>query len=131
MTTLVTNKFDAAMEIMARVVTEMSCGEARPTWQVEPEWLGPHAFYTLAISDGTNVVNGHFRPDLGLPKDCGGHDTTLRTIRGHFDDGDSATCEAPTPGGTSASDAAALITYWCRTALVIDEIDPLPATVGP
>src|SRR5262245_36666771 len=28
MSTLVTNKFDAAMEILARVVTEMSCGEA-------------------------------------------------------------------------------------------------------
>ena len=28
MTTLVTNKFDTAMAIMARVVTEMSCGEA-------------------------------------------------------------------------------------------------------
>jgi hypothetical protein len=109
---------------------EMSCGEARPTWLVQPDWLGPHALYTVAISDGTDVVNAHFRPELGLPKSCGGQDTSIHTIQAHFDDGDAATCEAPTPGGTSASDAKALVSYWCRTALVVDSIDPMPGAAG-
>ena len=110
---------------------EMSCGEARPTWQVEPEWLGPHAFYTLALSDGTEVVNAHFRPELGVPENCGIFDASTRTIKAHFEDGDAATCDGPSPGGTSASDARALIGYWCRTALVVDEIDPMPGVVAP
>jgi hypothetical protein len=109
---------------------EMSCGEARPTWLVQPDWLGPHALYTVAISDGTDVVNAHFRPELALPKSCGGQDTSIHTIQAHFDDGDAATCEAPTPGGTSASDAKALVSYWCRTALVVDSIDPMPGAAG-
>lgn len=110
---------------------DMSCGEARPTWQVTPDWLGPNALYTLAISDGTDVINAHVRPDLALPRNCGGQDTSVRTIKAHFEDGDAATCEAPAPGGTSASDAKALVSYWCRTALVIDAIDPMPDVVGP
>lgn len=118
-------------QITFKGAVEMSCGEARPTWQVTPDWLGPHALYTLAISAGTDVVNAHFRPDLPLPRSCGGHDTSIRTIKAHFDDGDAATCEAPAPGGTSASDAQALVSYWCRTALVVDEIDPMPGTAGP
>ena len=109
---------------------EVSCGEARPTWQVTPEWLGPHAFYTLAISDGTDVINAHFRPDLGVPESCDSLDTSIHTITGHFEDGDAATCAGPAPAGTSAADATALIDYWCRTALVIDEIDPMPGAAG-
>jgi hypothetical protein len=110
---------------------EMSCGEARPTWQVEPEWLGPHAFHTLAIMNGTDVINAHFRPDLGLPESCGDGDGVMRTITAHFDDGEAETCAAPRPSGVSAADAEILISYWCRSALVVDDIEPMPPLAGP
>ena len=111
---------------------EMSCGEARPTWQVEPEWLGPHAFYTLALSDGTEVVSAHLPPGARLSRRIATSSTRPpHTIRAHFEDGDAATCDGPAPGGTSASDARALISYWCRTALVVDQIDPMPGVVAP
>ena len=116
--------FDAQVEI--------SCGEARPTWQVQPEWLGPNASRTLAIMQGTDVINAHMRPDLGVPEGCGGAaDDVMRTIQGHFDDGDAETCAGPAPSGTTAADAAALISYWCRTAFVVDDIEPMPPLAGP
>jgi hypothetical protein len=111
---------------------EMSCGESRPTWQVDPEWLGPHAFYTLAITNRTDVVNAHVRPDLGVPADCGGGiEAVTREIRGHFDDGDAEACAGPAPTGTSAADAEILIRFWCQAALVVDDIEPMPPLSGP
>lgn len=111
---------------------ELQCGASRPTWQVQPEWLGPNASYTLAITKGTDVTNAHMRPDLGVPLDCGGTtDEVTREISGHFDDGDAETCAGPAPRGTSQADAEILTRYWCRTAFVVDDIAPMPPLAGP
>jgi hypothetical protein len=121
---------DASLQFRGEV--EVSCGESHPTWQVDPEWLGPNAFYTLSISNGTTVISAHMRPDLGVPETCGGGlELGMRTIRAHFGDGDAEACTGPPPSGIAAGDAEALIAYWCRTALVVDAIDPMPGVIGP
>ena len=109
---------------------ELVCGaESRPGWTLEPEWLGGNAFHKLAITSGTSVINANIRPGLGVPRACDALEDSARAIRGHFDDVDADACDGTAPTGIDARRAGILVSYWCRTTLVIDGILPMPAAL--
>ena len=109
---------------------ELTCGaESRSGWTFEPEWLGGNAFHGLAISSGTRVINAHIRPGLGIPRACDALEGSPRAVRGHFGDPDAEACDGTAPPGIDGRRSMVLVSYWCRTALVVDGIVPMPAVI--
>lgn len=113
-----------------RGTVELRCGlEARPAWDLTPDWLGANAFYQLALGDGDTVVVARPHPSLGVPLACDSLDDAPRTIEAHFDDPAAAACEATPRDGAASSDVLVVAAYWCRTTLVVDRLTPMSVAI--
>ncbi len=103
----------------------MSCGVAvHRGWAMTPDWLSGNAEVKLTIRNGNAVVVAVPRPGLEIPVACGDTDPASYVFDGHFNDDESAACEAAMPDGAQPPNADVVAPFWCRTTLVIDELTP-------
>lgn len=112
-------------------VVSLTCGvESHPSWQMTPEWLSGNADRKLTIRDlGISVV-AYPRPDLALRISCGETAVGRYQLEGHFDDAAAAECDATIAGGAQPLDLDVVTRLWCRSALVIDSLEPLGRPPG-